>query len=339
MKTMTPIMAKAIASFAAVPSARPSAAPTPARLAAARLRRTESSPTTAPMNGPTSTPTMPKKSPTMRAESRARHGAPRRAEPFHAERARDEIDGHRERRQDAEHDQRPEPKYAKSSAQAASNAPRKINGEPGNTGSTRPSAPMTISTPAAIHSTIVTGSKRSQLLRRFGGGTNLADHGEIRRAVARRERRGPARASRRLELVRNLRGRRRARRGIVRPCRQPHVQRAARAPRAASGAGSDKRYVVFLHARRGAHRARVPRLAACLLLVSGRKANGFYGLPNAFVEAAYGVAATSRNWSTVTRLARLLELVQIGVLSFSLCHALLRTCVRDLMRQPSAVRT
>ena len=42
MKTMTPIIAKAIASFAAVPSARPSAAPKPARPAAARLRRAES---------------------------------------------------------------------------------------------------------------------------------------------------------------------------------------------------------------------------------------------------------------------------------------------------------
>ena len=48
--------------------------------------------------------------------------------------------------------------YAKSSAHAASNAPRKINGAPGKIGSIRPSAPMTISTPAAIQSTIVTGS-------------------------------------------------------------------------------------------------------------------------------------------------------------------------------------
>ncbi len=34
----------------------------------------------------------------------------------------------------------------------------KINGAPGKTGNTSPSAPMTISTPAAIQSTIVTVS-------------------------------------------------------------------------------------------------------------------------------------------------------------------------------------
>jgi uncharacterized protein (DUF1697 family) len=42
-------------------------------------------------------------------------------------------------------------------------------------------------------------------------------------------------------------------------------------------------------------------------LISGRKPNGFYGFPNAFVETAFRVAATTRNWSTVTRLAKLLE--------------------------------
>ena len=79
----------------------------------------------------------------------------------------------------------------------------------------------------------------------------------------------------------------------------------------------DKLYVVFL--TRKARRppplpmaSTVERLTAfaCrgrdVLLVSGRKPNGFYGFPNAFVEAAYGVAATARNWSTVTRLAKLL---------------------------------
>ena len=93
---------------------------------------------------------------------------------------------------------------------------------------------------------------------------------------------------------------------------------AAAEPFAACRArASDKLYVVFL-----ARKARKPpslpitsndeRLTAfaCrgrdVLLVSARKRNGFYGLPNAFVEAAYGVAATARNWSTVTRLARLL---------------------------------
>ncbi|HVJ30636.1 MAG TPA: DUF1697 domain-containing protein [Gammaproteobacteria bacterium] len=80
---------------------------------------------------------------------------------------------------------------------------------------------------------------------------------------------------------------------------------------------SDKLYVVFL-----ARKARKPpalpiassveRLTAfaCLgrdvLLVSSRKPNGFYGFPNAFVETAFRVTATTRNWSTVTRLAKLL---------------------------------
>jgi uncharacterized protein (DUF1697 family) len=43
-----------------------------------------------------------------------------------------------------------------------------------------------------------------------------------------------------------------------------------------------------------------------VLLVSGRKPNGFYGFPNAFIETAFRVTATTRNWSTVTRLAKLL---------------------------------
>jgi uncharacterized protein (DUF1697 family) len=81
---------------------------------------------------------------------------------------------------------------------------------------------------------------------------------------------------------------------------------------------SDKLYVVFL--TRKARRlpalpivSRVERLEAfaCrgrdVLLVSGRKPNGFYGFPNAFVETAFRVSATARNWSTVTRLAKLLS--------------------------------
>ncbi len=80
----------------------------------------------------------------------------------------------------------------------------------------------------------------------------------------------------------------------------------------------DKLYVVFL-TRKARKAPSLPiaspaeRLTAfaCrgrdVLLVSGRKPNGFYGFPNAFVEAAYGVAATARNWSTVTRLAKLLD--------------------------------
>jgi uncharacterized protein (DUF1697 family) len=94
---------------------------------------------------------------------------------------------------------------------------------------------------------------------------------------------------------------------------------AAADPFAACGAqAADKLYVVFL-ARRARNAPRLPMASreerltafACrgrdVLLVSARKPNGFYGFPNAFVEAAYGVAATARNWSTVTRLARLLE--------------------------------
>jgi uncharacterized protein (DUF1697 family) len=90
-------------------------------------------------------------------------------------------------------------------------------------------------------------------------------------------------------------------------------------PFAASGAAqSDKLYVAFLTRKP----RRTPALPLCsrserlrafelrerdVLVVSGRKPNGFYGFPNAFVEAAFGVAATSRNWSTVTRLAKLLD--------------------------------
>jgi hypothetical protein len=53
------------------------------------------------------------------------------------------------------------PMYAKSSAQAASNAPMKINGAPGKIGSMSPSAPIAISTPEAIHKAIVAGSTRA----------------------------------------------------------------------------------------------------------------------------------------------------------------------------------
>jgi len=42
--------------------------------------------------------------------------------------------------------------------------------------------------------------------------------------------------------------------------------------------------------------------AADMLIVSRRKPNGMYGFPNACVEEL-GVAATSRNWNTVTRVA------------------------------------
>ncbi len=42
-----------------------------------------------------------------------------------------------------------------------------------------------------------------------------------------------------------------------------------------------------------------------VFVLSRRKENGFYGFPNAFVEKAFGVPATSRNWSTVARIAEL----------------------------------
>ena len=38
-------------------------------------------------------------------------------------------------------------------------------------------------------------------------------------------------------------------------------------------------------------------------VVSRRKTNGFFGIPNNFVEKELGVCATCRNWSTVTRIA------------------------------------
>ncbi len=38
-------------------------------------------------------------------------------------------------------------------------------------------------------------------------------------------------------------------------------------------------------------------------IVSRRKKNGMYGFPNSFIEQQLGVPATSRNWSTVTKIA------------------------------------
>ncbi|HUQ52775.1 MAG TPA: DUF1697 domain-containing protein [Gammaproteobacteria bacterium] len=82
-------------------------------------------------------------------------------------------------------------------------------------------------------------------------------------------------------------------------------------------AQSDKLYVTFL-ARKPRVQPSLPLVSAAerltvlecrgrdVLLKSVRKPNGFYGLPNAFVETAFGVPATTRNWSTVTRLAKLL---------------------------------
>jgi uncharacterized protein (DUF1697 family) len=42
-----------------------------------------------------------------------------------------------------------------------------------------------------------------------------------------------------------------------------------------------------------------------VFVVSGRKSSGFYGFPNNFIEKELGVPATSRNWSTVSKIAQL----------------------------------
>jgi uncharacterized protein (DUF1697 family) len=79
-----------------------------------------------------------------------------------------------------------------------------------------------------------------------------------------------------------------------------------------------KLYVVFL-ARSPSNRPSFPlrsekeALAAThmqgleVFVVSRRKTSGFYGFPNNFIEQQLGVAATSRNWSTVSKIARLAD--------------------------------
>jgi len=81
---------------------------------------------------------------------------------------------------------------------------------------------------------------------------------------------------------------------------------------------SVKRYIVFL-ADPPVMRPRLPLLVPKEELdlvhvsrregwvVSRRKPNGWYGFPGEFVERALGVAGTARNWSTVLKLAALLE--------------------------------
>ncbi|MBI4520696.1 MAG: DUF1697 domain-containing protein [Gemmatimonadetes bacterium] len=44
-----------------------------------------------------------------------------------------------------------------------------------------------------------------------------------------------------------------------------------------------------------------------VFIVSRRKKNGFFGFPNNFVEEAVGVSATTRNWSTVTKILDLVR--------------------------------
>jgi uncharacterized protein (DUF1697 family) len=41
-------------------------------------------------------------------------------------------------------------------------------------------------------------------------------------------------------------------------------------------------------------------------IVSRKKKNGGYGFPNIFLEKAFGVPATTRNWTTVTKIAGLM---------------------------------
>ena len=38
-----------------------------------------------------------------------------------------------------------------------------------------------------------------------------------------------------------------------------------------------------------------------VFIVSRQKPNGFFGFPNNFIEKEFGVSATSRNWSTITK--------------------------------------
>jgi len=45
------------------------------------------------------------------------------------------------------------------------------------------------------------------------------------------------------------------------------------------------------------------------LVVSHRKKNGWFGFPNAIVEKALGVSATTRNWNTVNKIVRLAEAI------------------------------
>jgi len=46
---------------------------------------------------------------------------------------------------------------------------------------------------------------------------------------------------------------------------------------------------------------------ADVYIVSALKKNGMYGFPNVYVEKQFGIPATTRNWSTVTKIATLLR--------------------------------
>jgi uncharacterized protein (DUF1697 family) len=49
-----------------------------------------------------------------------------------------------------------------------------------------------------------------------------------------------------------------------------------------------------------------------VFIVSRRKKSGFYGFPNNFIEKELGVSATTRNWSTVTRIVELVRQECLG---------------------------
>jgi uncharacterized protein (DUF1697 family) len=44
-----------------------------------------------------------------------------------------------------------------------------------------------------------------------------------------------------------------------------------------------------------------------IFIVSRKKKNGFFGFPNNFIEKEFDVPATTRNWTTVTKIAKLLS--------------------------------
>ena len=69
------------------------------------------------------------------------------------------------------------------------------------------------------------------------------------------------------------------------------------------------------------------------------KINGAPGKTGSTSPIAPIVISTPEAIQSTTVAASKLAQFKSGVRSFSLCHALLRTCVRDLMRQPSGVRT
>jgi uncharacterized protein (DUF1697 family) len=79
-----------------------------------------------------------------------------------------------------------------------------------------------------------------------------------------------------------------------------------------------KLYVTFL-SRKPCHKPVLPLLSPKealevvkvnnleIFIVSRKKKNGFYGFPNNFIEKEFGVPATTRNWTTVTKIAKLLS--------------------------------